>query len=138
MQQTMTCVGLDVHARSTQAAAVESVSGELIHIDVKKLGRIYQGAGKRITGLKRNPTPNQRQGMCLLAWGCRPIGPTRAPTAPATERTAASTLALVVQPPKTSLSPDTEPRSPSSTREPTVISTPSRPICTRNACAICA
>jgi len=29
--------------------------GELIHIDVKKLGRIYQGAGKRITGVKRNP-----------------------------------------------------------------------------------
>ena len=30
--------------------------GELIHIDVKKLGRIYAGAGKRITGgIKRNP-----------------------------------------------------------------------------------
>ena len=29
--------------------------GELIHIDVKKLGRIYGGAGKRITGVKRNP-----------------------------------------------------------------------------------
>ena len=29
MQQTMTCVGLDVHARSTQAAAVDLVSGEL-------------------------------------------------------------------------------------------------------------
>jgi transposase len=29
--------------------------GELIHIDVKKLGRIHQGAGKRITGIKRNP-----------------------------------------------------------------------------------
>jgi transposase InsO family protein len=30
--------------------------GELIHIDVKKLGRIYGGAGKRITGIQRNPT----------------------------------------------------------------------------------
>jgi transposase InsO family protein len=29
--------------------------GELIHIDVKKLGRIDGGAGKRITGVKRNP-----------------------------------------------------------------------------------
>ena len=29
--------------------------GELIHIDVKKLGRIHGGACKRITGIKRNP-----------------------------------------------------------------------------------
>jgi transposase InsO family protein len=29
--------------------------GELVHIDVKKLGRIERGAGKRITGVKRNP-----------------------------------------------------------------------------------
>jgi transposase InsO family protein len=29
--------------------------GELIHIDVKKLGRIEGGAGKRITATKRNP-----------------------------------------------------------------------------------
>jgi transposase InsO family protein len=29
--------------------------GELIHIDVKKLGRIHGGAGKRMTGVKRNP-----------------------------------------------------------------------------------
>jgi transposase InsO family protein len=29
--------------------------GELIHIDVKKLGRIHGGAGKRVTGVKRNP-----------------------------------------------------------------------------------
>jgi len=32
-----------------------TVAGELIHIDVKKLGRIHGGAGKRITGVKRNP-----------------------------------------------------------------------------------
>ena len=31
------------------------VPGELIHIDVKKLGRIRGGAGKRITGRQRNP-----------------------------------------------------------------------------------
>ena len=29
--------------------------GELLHIDVKKLGRIHGGAGKRITAIKRNP-----------------------------------------------------------------------------------
>jgi transposase/transposase-like protein len=32
-----------------------TVAGELIHIDVKKLGRIQGGSGKRITGVKRNP-----------------------------------------------------------------------------------
>jgi transposase InsO family protein len=32
-----------------------TVAGELIHIDVKKLGRIHGGAGKRITSVKRNP-----------------------------------------------------------------------------------
>jgi transposase InsO family protein len=30
-------------------------AGELIHVDVKKLGRIHGGAGKRVTGIKRNP-----------------------------------------------------------------------------------
>ena len=30
-------------------------AGELIHVDVKKLGRIHGGAGKRVTGHKRNP-----------------------------------------------------------------------------------
>jgi hypothetical protein len=28
MQATMTCVGLDVHARSTHAAVIDAVSGE--------------------------------------------------------------------------------------------------------------
>jgi len=32
-----------------------AVAGELIHVDVKKLGRIAGGAGKRVTGHKRNP-----------------------------------------------------------------------------------
>lgn len=36
------------------------VAGELIHIDVKKLGRIHGGAGKRITGVKRNPRRTRR------------------------------------------------------------------------------
>ena len=31
--------------------------GELIHIDVKKLGRISGGAGKRVTGIARNQRP---------------------------------------------------------------------------------
>jgi transposase InsO family protein len=34
--------------------------GELIHIDIKKLGRIQGGAGKRITGVRRNPDPTRR------------------------------------------------------------------------------
>ena len=37
-----------------------TVAGELIHIDVKKLGRIHGGAGKRITGRQRNPTRTRR------------------------------------------------------------------------------
>jgi len=36
-----------------------TVPGELIHIDVKKLGRIQGGAGKRITGIKRNYEPRR-------------------------------------------------------------------------------
>jgi transposase InsO family protein len=32
--------------------------GELIHVDVKKLGRIKGGAGKRITGVPRNTRRN--------------------------------------------------------------------------------
>jgi transposase InsO family protein len=34
--------------------------GELIHIDIKKLGRIQGGAGKRITGQRRNSQPRRR------------------------------------------------------------------------------
>ena len=34
--------------------------GELIHVDVKKLGRIEGGAGKRITGIPHNPDPRRR------------------------------------------------------------------------------
>jgi len=37
-----------------------AVAGELIHIDVKKLGRIHGGAGKRVTGHKRNPARFRR------------------------------------------------------------------------------
>jgi transposase InsO family protein len=33
--------------------------GELIHIDVKKLGRIHGGAGKRVTAVQRNPRQTQ-------------------------------------------------------------------------------
>ena len=48
--------------------------GELIHIDVKKLGRIRGGAGKRITGAKRNsrPTRTDAAGVrrCTRGWEC--------------------------------------------------------------------
>jgi transposase InsO family protein len=36
-------------------------AGELLHVDVKKLGRIQGGAGKRMTGgIRRNPDPRRR------------------------------------------------------------------------------
>ena len=49
--------------------------GELIHIDVKKLGRIQGGAGKRITGgIERNsrPTRTDAAGVrrCIRGWEC--------------------------------------------------------------------
>ena len=49
-----------------------TVAGELIHIDVKKLGRIHGGAGKRITGPpaqpKKDPSrPRRRQTARPLA-----------------------------------------------------------------------
>ena len=51
-----------------------TVAGELIHIDVKKLGRIHGGAGKRITGHKRNPekTHVDRDGVNrrVIGWEC--------------------------------------------------------------------
>ena len=46
--------------------------GELIHIDVKKLGRIRDGAGKRITGVRRNGTRRRRDAAgvdrCITGW----------------------------------------------------------------------
>jgi leucine-zipper of insertion element IS481/Integrase core domain len=46
--------------------------GELIHIDVKKLGRIQGGAGKRITGVSRNASPRRRDAAgverCVIGW----------------------------------------------------------------------
>jgi hypothetical protein len=43
--------------------------GELIHIDVKKLGRIQGGAGKRITGRGgRNGRPTRTDAVARSAW----------------------------------------------------------------------
>jgi transposase InsO family protein len=51
-----------------------AVAGELIHIDVKKLGRIRGGAGKRITGHKRNPEKRRRDhdgiDRRVIGWEC--------------------------------------------------------------------
>jgi transposase InsO family protein/transposase len=51
-----------------------TVAGELIHIDVKKLGKIQGGAGKRITGHRRNPqkTRVDRDGVKrkVTGWEC--------------------------------------------------------------------
>ncbi len=51
-----------------------TVAGELIHIDVKKLGRIHGGAGKRITGRQHNPkkTRVDRDGVKrqVVGWEC--------------------------------------------------------------------
>ena len=46
--------------------------GELVHIDVKKLGRIRDGAGKRITGVRRNGMRRRRDAAgvdrCITGW----------------------------------------------------------------------
>jgi transposase InsO family protein len=48
--------------------------GELIHIDVKKLGRIQGGAGKRVTGGQKRPNPSPRRrdaagiDRCIIGW----------------------------------------------------------------------
>jgi transposase InsO family protein len=46
--------------------------GELIHVDVKKLGRIQGGAGKRITAVRRNASPRRRDrdgvDRCVIGW----------------------------------------------------------------------
>ena len=51
-----------------------TVAGELIHIDVKKLGRIQNGAGKRITGNPRNARPRRRDRSGVdrraIGWEC--------------------------------------------------------------------
>jgi transposase InsO family protein len=51
-----------------------TVAGELIHIDVKKLGRIRNGAGKRITGRRLNGEPGRRDGSGVprhtTGWEC--------------------------------------------------------------------
>jgi transposase InsO family protein len=46
--------------------------GELIHIDIKKLGRIEGGAGKRVTGVKRNPRRTRRDHA--VGWDRNQIG----------------------------------------------------------------
>jgi transposase InsO family protein len=49
-----------------------ALPGELVHVDVKKLGRIQGGAGKRITGKTRNPSPRRRDtdgvDRCVIGW----------------------------------------------------------------------
>ncbi len=45
--------------------------GELIHIDVKKLGRIQGGAGHRITGPRHNSTRGRRQDTSGVARGTK-------------------------------------------------------------------
>ena len=47
--------------------------GELVHIDVKKLGRIQRGAGHRMTGRRHyNPRPTAGDGKrrCSVGWDC--------------------------------------------------------------------
>jgi transposase InsO family protein len=49
-----------------------SAPGELIHIDVKKLGRIQGGPGKRVTGRARTKAPKATDAAgrvrCLIGW----------------------------------------------------------------------
>ena len=47
--------------------------GELVHVDIKKLGRIEGGAGKRVTGgITRNKSPRRRDldgvDRCVIGW----------------------------------------------------------------------
>jgi transposase InsO family protein len=48
--------------------------GELIHVDVKKLGRIHGGAGKRVTGRQRNPIRTRKDAdgvhRRIIGWDC--------------------------------------------------------------------
>jgi transposase InsO family protein len=50
------------------------VPGELIHIDVKKLGRIERGAGKRVTRIRRNKEPSRTDSegvrRRITGWEC--------------------------------------------------------------------
>ena len=68
--------------------------GELIHIDVKKLGRIEGGVGKRfglgfarVTGRPRGPTPPASDGSCTAGNTCT----SRSMTAPASPTQRSST-----------------------------------------------
>src|SRR5215210_5393566 len=61
MQETMTAVGLDVHARSTHAAAIDVVSGEL------RRARFGGGSEEVIGWLQALPQPLR---------GCYEAGPT--------------------------------------------------------------
>ena len=61
--------------------------GELVHVDVKKLGRIEGGMGKRITGMRRHYTPTRtdRAGVRrkTVGWGmstCASTTPIGSPT----------------------------------------------------------
>jgi len=51
-----------------------AIPGELIHIDVKKLGRIQGGAGKRVSGRERNARPRRRDrdgiDRLRVGWEC--------------------------------------------------------------------
>jgi transposase InsO family protein len=61
VQGILTRIGLGKLSRLEQAQAIRyerSRPGELVHIDVKKLGRIERGAGHRVTGRRHyNPRP---------------------------------------------------------------------------------
>ena len=61
MLETMTYVGLDVHARSTHAAAIDVVSGEL------RRARFGSGSDQVIAWLQTLPRPLR---------GCYEAGPT--------------------------------------------------------------
>jgi transposase InsO family protein len=51
-----------------------ALPGELLHIDVKRLGRIQGGAGHRISGRKRNSSPRWKDAegveRCMVGWEC--------------------------------------------------------------------
>jgi transposase len=66
VQGILTRIGLGKRSRLAQEQVVRyerSRPGELVHIDVKKLGRIERGAGHRVTGRKHySPRPTNALG----------------------------------------------------------------------------
>jgi transposase len=81
VQGILTRIGLGKRSRIDQEHVVRyerSRPGELLHVDVKKLGRIERGAGHRVTGRKHyNPRRGPRGAIQHRRMGVLPRGDRR-------------------------------------------------------------